>query len=213
MIILWSPLFWIIVAAWCILTAILVDEGDDGHDSNGIGASITFAILFLAFFFLGDLNIKTFFRSFGFLGILKFIGLYLIIGIVWSFIKWYLFLLKRKEKYAENPWQGIPTAKEYRKDIVVWMSYWPWSMTWTLLNDPIKRFFNFVYLKFSTLYQKLSDRIFKDIIELKKQQEEEKRLKDEQLQKEVEARKQERKKEDEQLQKEVEVRKQGRKKI
>jgi len=209
---LWSFWFWVIVAAWCIITTIFVDDGEDGHKSNGFGATITFIISMLLVFWLGDANIRAFFKSFNFLGILKFLGLYLVVGITWSFIKWYLLLIRRKEKYAENQWQGIPTAKEYKSEIIVWMSYWPWSMTWTLLNDPIKRFFNFIYLKFSTLYQKLSDRIFKDIIDLKKKQEEEKRLKDEQLQKEVEERKQERKKEEEQLQKEVDARKQGRKK-
>ena len=190
MIALWSIPFWLIAIAWCILTIVFVDDGEDGNDSNGIGATVTFCLTALLLYFLGDANIKAFY-SFSFYGILKFIASYFIIGIIWSFIKWYLLLLRKKETIINC--ESIPSAKNYKKDIIVWMSYWPWSMVWTILNDPIKRFFNYVYLKFSTLYQKLADMMFEDIIVERKQKEREKREVEQKLRDEVEKRKQERK--------------------
>lgn len=39
----------------------------------------------------------------------------------------------------------FPLAAERKTAILGWMMYWPFSMTWTLINDPVKRAFITIY--------------------------------------------------------------------
>jgi hypothetical protein len=55
-----------------------------------------------------------------------------------------------------------PQVKEYKADILRWMSYWPMSFTWTLMNDPVVKLFRAIYNKISVHLQAISDRAFAD---------------------------------------------------
>jgi hypothetical protein len=55
-----------------------------------------------------------------------------------------------------------PTAAENRARIVAWMTFWPASMTWTLINDPVRRFFAAAYDAIVGLLQGISNRAFRD---------------------------------------------------
>lgn len=50
-------------------------------------------------------------------------------------------------------------VKKYKSKITFWMIWWPWSALWTLLNDPIRRFYNMLYNMFGGVFQKISDKI------------------------------------------------------
>ena len=56
-----------------------------------------------------------------------------------------------------------PLARRYKGQIITWMTYWPWSALWTLINDPIRRFFRWVYEQLSGVLQAISDRAFQGI--------------------------------------------------
>lgn len=56
-----------------------------------------------------------------------------------------------------------PVAADNKSLITGWMTYWPWSALWTLINDPVRKFFNWVYESISDLLQNISDKVFKDI--------------------------------------------------
>jgi hypothetical protein len=43
------------------------------------------------------------------------------------------------------------------------MTYWPWSALWTLINDPVRRFFCWIYEQISGVLQEISDRAFQNI--------------------------------------------------
>lgn len=128
-------------------------------------------------------------------------GLYVIayvgIGIAWSFVKWFSFLMSFRDKFraAKAAWlannyiapgavltskqtkdfqdnllyslRTAPTALTNKSRIMSWMCFWPFSFIGTLLNDPIRRLFNFLFDHFKALYQKMADRIFRDDVELK----------------------------------------------
>lgn len=52
------------------------------------------------------------------------------------------------------------SPKNHKGDISMWIAYWPWSMTWTLLNDPIKRIGKWIYRKISGILETISATAF-----------------------------------------------------
>ena len=52
-----------------------------------------------------------------------------------------------------------PSAAYQRGAIISWVSYWPLSIIGTLLNDPLRRFFGWVYDGISGYYDKLTDKL------------------------------------------------------
>jgi hypothetical protein len=134
---------------------------------------------------------------------------YVAVGVVWSFIKWFSFLMKYRDKFRELKLKFLtqkqiphsdkvpvpaeleadfsrflgsqystgdyaslrdgkkPIATESKARITAWMAFWPCSVLSTLLNDPIRRLFKFLFNIFKGLFQKLSDFVFKNDPELK----------------------------------------------
>lgn len=56
-----------------------------------------------------------------------------------------------------------PLVSDHKARILTWMSYWPWSCLWTLLNDPIRKLFKHIYYRIKGTLQKMSDRVFRSI--------------------------------------------------
>lgn len=46
--------------------------------------------------------------------------------------------------------------------LLLWMTYWPWSMIWTIINDPIRRAFRAIYSKISGLFEMITNSIYDD---------------------------------------------------
>ena len=64
---------------------------------------------------------------------------YIVTGILYSFWRWYLFLKEYKRSNSVYAGKIIPPkAARYSLDLIRWISYWPFCMWWTLLNEPIK---------------------------------------------------------------------------
>jgi len=59
----------------------------------------------------------------------------------------------------------MPLVRNHKGRIIAWMSYWPWSLFWTILNDPIRRLFRRIYYKIKSFLQGISEKVFKDINE------------------------------------------------
>lgn len=53
-----------------------------------------------------------------------------------------------------------PEARKHKSRVLTWMTYWPWSMVWTLIDDPVKKLFRYIYRLIQDLLQKMSDRAF-----------------------------------------------------
>jgi len=56
-----------------------------------------------------------------------------------------------------------PLAARHKAGIVRWMSYWPWSLSWTILKDPVRKAFLMIYHNLAEHLQEISDRAFKGI--------------------------------------------------
>jgi uncharacterized membrane protein YuzA (DUF378 family) len=66
----------------------------------------------------------------------------------------------RRAAHQPQREQIAPKARDHKGRIMVWMCYWPWSMVWTLINDPVKRLFKQIYLQIQGLLQSISNRAF-----------------------------------------------------
>lgn len=149
---------------------------------------------------------------------LEYIGIYLVVGVVWAVVKWGFFLMNQRDYYeklradffaSENdeaerrnqvnsrmkagvleevalaPTTTItdenrkrfqdhiksrtaysankkfpPQPNDHKARILLWMGYWPFSATWTLINDPLKRFWRFAYQRIIGLLGKMSEAVF-----------------------------------------------------
>lgn len=56
-----------------------------------------------------------------------------------------------------------PEPRNYKNRITTWMTLWPLSFLWTMLNDPIVRFFQHIYYEIAGVLRKISDNVFKDV--------------------------------------------------
>ena len=54
-----------------------------------------------------------------------------------------------------------PKARNHKGKVLSWMTYWPWSLLWTLFNDFVRRVFNAIYNKIQKFLQKISDHAFR----------------------------------------------------
>lgn len=116
---------------------------------------------------------------------------YFMVGTSWSVIKWVFYVHKEldayydtkelflqhhnldidkespipkefKEKWADSAYRiRQPQIKEHKMSIYIWIAYWPWSMVWTLINDPIKRLVKWIYRRIESTLQAISDRIWR----------------------------------------------------
>lgn len=103
----------------------------------------------------------------------QFIGLfilYIIIGVLWSFVEWVWYVKKQAIKAKEsNGGLSIdyfrPQIKKEKDRIFSWIFYWPWVMLWKLIHKPFTRIFNFIYAYTEATYEKITQNAFKNIKE------------------------------------------------
>lgn len=53
-----------------------------------------------------------------------------------------------------------PLVREHKANILYWMCYWPFSLVWTILNDPVRKTFLYIYRQIQDHMQAISDRVF-----------------------------------------------------
>jgi hypothetical protein len=56
-----------------------------------------------------------------------------------------------------------PLAARHKVDILRWMSYWPWSFSWTMFEDPVRKAFLLIYHQIAEYLQEISDRAFQGV--------------------------------------------------
>jgi hypothetical protein len=187
-------IFWlIIIAAIYVAATILMELESFGWTTVLLIASVVGAQVFHI------VNIWSYASTHA-LTTLVYVGAYVGIGVVWSFVKWFSFLMAFRDEFRKvketyllvkdlrspdghhpldfasyvkykgfrgNPLSEKPLASFNKSRIISWMGLWPCSVIGTLLNDPVRRIFNFLFHNFKALYQKMSDAIFANDTELK----------------------------------------------
>lgn len=154
--------FWIVAIETILMLRFMAKDW-------GGGATVSLIVSLLLLQFLAGVNIWGYILANPFTVILYALG-YFAIGIIWSFVKWYFYLkgVKLKyEKYIKTHEKkrsfGFPLVSDHKDDIVFWMSYWPFSLIWTCIDDFIEQIFKTLWNLLKNVYQGVSDRMFKDI--------------------------------------------------
>lgn len=104
---------------------------------------------------------------------------YISVGLLWSMYKWSRFVNRSKQKALKyvkssydgsiDPWNRAPKASDHMEDILMWMSYWPFSIWWRFLQDPVRWIFVKVYEFFEFQFDQISESRFKEVNEMSKQ--------------------------------------------
>lgn len=159
--------FWLLI----VLTVILMTAFVEKEDQTGTGATITFLVSMALMCFLG--NLEAFKSLLNYVtenpGTIIGLGLlYIVLGVVWSFFKWYFYLSAIREEYKNSSYEVEKSlisinSSSNKTRVLVWMSYWPLSTIWTIINDPIRKMYKHILYKLSGFYQNISDRMFKDL--------------------------------------------------
>lgn len=56
-----------------------------------------------------------------------------------------------------------PQALHHKSDWLMWATWWPVSFFWTMLNQPIKNIWLFIYVRIGGMMQRISNHVFKEI--------------------------------------------------
>lgn len=70
--------------------------------------------------------------------------------------------------YIQSSWESYvkynrPKVSDYKSSIINWISYWPCSMLWTLLDDFVTRIAKQIYNHISGTFNKISDKVFEGV--------------------------------------------------
>lgn len=147
--------FWTLIIAGFITVTYFVEK----ERANGWGALLTALGLGVVLFFLGSrdpISNGVLYMLHHPMNIILVLLGYFVVGTVWSVVKWFFFL-KRKVREFEDSTSDYkfnedgtlkdnytPKAREHRSSILLWMSWWPFSALWTLLNDPFRQAFEWI---------------------------------------------------------------------
>lgn len=169
--------FWLLLA----ISALVISEAVDSSKYGLATLTVIGVIAVLALF--SNVNIVAWINEHPY-DTLKYVVGYLSIGVAWAFLKWILWLkkirrivmaykeedptvsLSRIQSMLYNRGYGSdipPKVGNYKAKIIGWMSFWPGSFVWTLINDPVRRIFETIYYKIARYMQRISDNLFEDI--------------------------------------------------
>lgn len=148
--------FWIITAIAVFLIISFIENFEENGSLSSTATIIVYGVL-LYFFGAKEfvLNIFEFVKNSPFQTI-GIIILYLLIGLIYSFLKWYSFLKMNKANGYTKP-----LASRNKGRITAWITYWPLSLAWTFLNDPVKKLVSWIYDKFQSVYVKIEESVYK----------------------------------------------------
>jgi hypothetical protein len=163
--------FWILITVISGVIIWITEEENDGIWSS----NIWFIGTLVALYFLGN---SESFKEIGTYIIqnpgvaIGIFGAYILVGSIWSIIKWFFYLKRVKSKHEKYGYYSSFDIKDYKIDrnkerVLHWMIYWPLSSLWTLINDPVKKAFEFVLSQFGGFYDKMSEKILGDIVKEK----------------------------------------------
>jgi hypothetical protein len=165
---------------WLLTAALLVTLIWEISDDRGGAAIFTLGMYLAIIHLFGDASLSSIVSM---NPEILYIGfpIYFVGGTIWAFIKWFLYIKRRAYEYKETRleflkdnnvvdvpnelkkkwknWWGvrIPQAKNNKGKILTWMSLWPVSLTWTLIDDPWRYIYRFV----ADSLQKISDSVYR----------------------------------------------------
>ena len=138
--------------------------------------------------FLGDAAFIPYIKENPF-NILFIFIFYILVGFVWSIGKFYFDMKNLRDKIKDlrvtwsdfsEPWKSWPdflkSSLSYEEQskidfsdnkgkIIFWMSSWPISLLWTLINDPIRKFSIYIYNNYMIgIFRKIHAKLILDVL-------------------------------------------------
>lgn len=174
--------FWLFTSVVIILMLTCINF------QKGAGATVVAISTILAFQFWGGYDIFGYVRHNPMTAI-YIAGAYALAGVATGVFKWWRYVRNNLGKYQEakaeylednngkaEGWsryrdQGNysgtkfifePMARRHKAAITMWMTYWPLVLVWTVINDPIRKFFKAAYERLSGVLESISKNAFKD---------------------------------------------------
>lgn len=150
--------FWVLLSLFTLFMIIAAEK------ASGLWSTITVVGTVSLLYFFGNKSNLTelFLYTMGHpLRLFIAIALYFLAGTIWSVVKWYFFLINRRDYYLENGFGlKVPQVKDFKSDILVWMTYWPFSAFWTVIDNPVRWIFNHIFGRIRGGMQKMADKVF-----------------------------------------------------
>jgi len=83
---------------------------------------------------------------------------YLAIGMLYSVLKWSLFINKKAKADIRNSVHApAPMVEYHAARIIGWMEFWPIGLIWNVINDPIRFAFETIFEKTKGLFQSIAN--------------------------------------------------------
>jgi predicted membrane protein len=93
-----------------------------------------------------------------------FVVVYLLIGLVWSFKKWFSFARVKykehidREKRMEQEYPFKLNVKDHKERLIIWILYWPLSMIGYIIGDLFRDLIDWIISRFSGFYNYLTEK-------------------------------------------------------
>jgi hypothetical protein len=175
-------IFWAIIAVICILLLWTVEnysKNDEIHKGQLAWPTVIIAgAIFLLYFFSNKGQLWLSLKS-NITGLLMWLGIYLIVGIVWSFFKWYKIVKHAKAKYlkAQREYQKtikdgnshipfnkmltfLPKVNEWKASITSWILFWPFSTLRYAFGTMLIDFMDAIISRLKGLYDSITLKVF-----------------------------------------------------
>ncbi|MFA5489288.1 MAG: hypothetical protein WC284_08725 [Candidimonas sp.] len=102
---------------------------------------------------------------------------YIIVGTLWSILKWYILCLKIKKKVDaaveashgakpsyvrinDEQYTYPPSASDHKDTLIMWITWWPFGVVVSLIDDPMKYLIEYIYARMGKVYDKISIKVF-----------------------------------------------------
>lgn len=157
-------LFWILILFMLVADTLALATDDDVMGSGAVVVT-TGAFLFTTAFTDAFVGINILWLVVG-------LGLYLLLGVAWSFKKWIDYVIEqkrhaselydrtdKKKTFEEFSTQYKPEAVNNKQRIITCMTVWPLSFSWWVLTYP-RHFFVWAYNRLSTVFDRVTAKIW-----------------------------------------------------
>ncbi len=167
--------FWAVIMVIVGIIIIFIEDTDvrypGNYDTRGTGMTVTLGITIAVFYFLGlkkPMENLLQYIVHNCSSLLLYAGGYLLIGVAFSFFKWYNLLLKIRDYYIKEgrtiKKSDLPSPGYHSGSIICWMSYWPFFLIRFFASDFIRKIYQAIYMRLEQYYEKMVTKIFNDLI-------------------------------------------------
>jgi hypothetical protein len=155
--------FWIFVLGFVSFMLYLLEKKESGS-----GATTLLIFALAIYWFFGSYNIFNYIFNYIFnnpLMTFSYVAAYFIFGTVYGIYKWQRFCLACYANVAhldkKQRDEHIPNIKNHWDDFIRWATYWPFSIVWTIIDDPISAIFRAIGKALKRMLNNIAENAFK----------------------------------------------------